>query len=229
MAIGNIGVLITQLQDKQNFNSFLITKEILEQKDAEGKSKVFRRELNMIGLRGAQLGYARFTNLEIPYGNLLGRNLSPLKRGISAILKTFNRKRPSVAAMAVGFSQSIVDFHEIVNKKNKQANFYKKINLKIQLARDYLYFVAKNVDNSPCNTAQVSEIKLISTKLLEEIFHLCLQNNNHIFLEHQLMKKWYRDVLAFEFMEGAEHVHKDNVYLNILRSKNTGNRDGSVI
>ena len=74
------------------------------------KSEVERRPLKMLGLRGARLAKISLNQLRIPEENVLGLHLSPIKGGMMAMMKTFNRMRPAVAAFAIGHAQAVLDY-----------------------------------------------------------------------------------------------------------------------
>jgi alkylation response protein AidB-like acyl-CoA dehydrogenase len=66
---------------------------------------VSSKQLRTMGMPGWQLGAPRFEDVEVPAGNLLGREGD----GFRIAMATFDRSRPTVAAQAVGLAQGAID------------------------------------------------------------------------------------------------------------------------
>src|SRR5215204_1394425 len=66
---------------------------------------VSSQQLRTMGMPGWQLGAPRFEDVEVPAGNLLGREGD----GFRIAMGTFDRSRPTVAAQAVGLAQGAID------------------------------------------------------------------------------------------------------------------------
>lgn len=212
-----IGVLVARTsKGPLGITAILLTPEML------AKDKVYRHHLETIGLRGARLSRLFFEKLMIDKNCFLGLHLNPMQRGMMAVMKTFNRMRPGVAAFAIGQAQAIIDY--VITYRNKLSRFEKiklrDLNNKISIARLILYDACRKVDKYPYENVFASIVKIKATQIAEEnIFNaLDFFGKNAIF-EHPLLLKWYRDVFGFEYMEGTSHMQLQNIFYGFKNNK----------
>lgn len=196
--------------------AILMTQEELNQPEVQ------RRPLNTLGLRGARLARISFNDLHIKKENILGQHLSPIKGGMMAMMKTFNRMRPAVAAFALGHAQAVLDY-----AREHSADFLKNTNPKldemdfeISLARSLLYACAEKADQDPYENAYASLAKLKATEVAEKVGIAVIQYFGvHALQQHPLLMKWYRDGFGFEYMEGSTLMQLKNIYQGYLNHK----------
>jgi acyl-CoA dehydrogenase len=176
---------------------------------------VERQVLPMFGLRGAQIGRLIFKNVGLDQALILGHHRSTIERGMAALIKTFNRMRPCVGAMALGVAQAILDY--IYDNKIQfsldEARYYEKLNAKVEAVRFLLYEAALYIDQNPYDSALPSLVKTKATAVVEEISQAAFSFfGSSSMIEHPWLTKWYCDAWGFEYMEGTSHIHKKNIF-----------------
>lgn len=196
--------------------AFLLTEAHL----AQETSHVARNHLNMVGLRGARLSQMIFQKLNLTAEYLLGAHLRPVNRGLMALLKTFNRMRPGVAAFALGTAQAILDYllEAGINLQGNQHRF-NELALSIALTRQLLYQAAAEIDNDPFESAHISLVKIKSSHLAEECAAFAFAVIGPAWIEHPLLLKWQRDVYGYEYMEGTTLIQRKNIFSLYARSQ----------
>ncbi|OGO92646.1 MAG: hypothetical protein A3F10_00345 [Coxiella sp. RIFCSPHIGHO2_12_FULL_42_15] len=172
-----------------------------------------RTHLKMFGLCGARLSHLKFNDFSIPKENILGAHLKSTERGMMAVMKTFNRMRPVVAALALGQAQAIIDYLQTNFYFNKtKFKFLQILNSEILSTRRFLYHAAKCIDQDPMNSFPASAAKSKSTALVEKILSVALDFVDVEWVEHPFLLKWHRDVYGYEYMEGTSHIQLKQVY-----------------
>lgn len=209
-ASAEIGVLIARRnQGPLGVCAVLLTPELLRDRSVE------RLKLPMTALRGAQLSYLNFQQTPIEEAWVLGKELGALRAGMAALIKTFNRMRPSVAALAIGLSQAVLDylFDHPALLKWAPVSLLNQFVLDLNCARSLLYVSAKAVDEDPGESAAPSLAKLEATRLSEKIVRsLSLLLPQGALLEHPLLLKWQMDAFGFEYMEGTSNMQRANIF-----------------
>lgn len=205
-----IGVLMARSSEGPlGMCAILITPEELKQPEVQ------RAPLNMLGLRGARLAKMSFHNLRIKKENILGRHLSPMRRGVMAMIKTFNRMRPAVAAFALGHAQAVLDYareHEDGFLK-KSKPILNEMEFEISIIRSLLYSCSKQIDQNPYEDSLASLAKFNAVKIAEKVSIEAIKYfGAHELNHHPLLMKWFRDVFGFEYMEGSSLMHLKNIY-----------------
>lgn len=210
-----IGVLIARIaKGPLGIIAILLTPELLS------RQEVYRHHLETVGLRGARLSRLIFNNLIINKRYLLGMHLSPMQRGMMAVMKTFNRMRPGVAAFAIGHAQAVIDYiftYRTQLLRNEKI-ILQTLNNEISIARTILYDICKKVDANPNENAFASIAKVKATKIAEKCsFHAIKMFGKDAILNHPLLIKWYRDAFGYEYMEGTSHMQFKNIYQHYLK------------
>jgi acyl-CoA dehydrogenase len=181
---------------------------------SNNNSNLFRTTLPMLGLRGAQLSYLSFQNFSIKKENLLGQHLNAMSRGMMAVIKTFNRMRPCVGALALGTAQAILDYIDIHRRslnKNEEEH-YGRLTALVQATRELLHKSARAVEKNSFESALISAAKIKATHVAEKVAAKSLEFfGQGALLEHPRLEKWYRDVFGFEYMEGTTDIQKKNI------------------
>lgn len=217
-ATGTIGVVIVKLNEGPlGIRALLLTKNDLNKTD-----HIQRTLLPMTGLRGARLGRLIFCDLPVQFDYLLGTHLSSVKQGMMALIKTFNRMRPCIGALAVGTAQAMIDYADsnnfFVNAEEKQK--IKLLNHSISISKSLLLAAAKKVEQDPYESGLSSLAKFRATHVAEETASTVLGGlTRDRLIDHPLLEKWYRDVWGFEFMEGTRNMHCMNAFKSYQRDK----------
>lgn len=173
------------------------------------------KPLDTMGVRGVQLSHLTFDACQLEEHDIIGRHLSPTKRGLWGALQTFHRMRPGVAALALGVAQAAFDY------VREQRSFFKErekleleqIEMRLHALRSMIRSAAAEIDSDVQKGYLASLSKIRAGALAEEATELALDlmgpGSMH---EHPLLNKWYRDARAFEFMEGTTSIQKINVF-----------------
>lgn len=178
--------------------------------------------LDTLGLCGPKLSKLTFQNVRVNEEQIIGRHLSPLKRGMHGAITVFNKMRPTVAAMALGASQAVYDYI-ISNKKNislEQQQKLEHFQNELITTRNLIRQAALELDNNPKNGYVGSIAKVRATALIKKItqYSLELFGEGAIF-EHPYLNKWFRDAFAFENMEGTSNILKLNIFQSYMNGK----------
>jgi alkylation response protein AidB-like acyl-CoA dehydrogenase len=210
-ASGALGVVIVRTANTPlGIRALLLSPAILR-----GESGVVRTPLSMTGLRGANLARLQFQNVDVPQSLLLGNHKSPLQHGMMALIKTFNRMRPCIAALAIGIAQAALDY--VLEQGTQHAvatlRHLRRLQQRIDIVREMLYAAAAGIDHNPFESGAVSLAKAAATELAEKtVTVLCTMIGMAGGVWHPLLGKWRRDVAGFEYMEGTRNIQQLNVF-----------------
>ncbi|WP_433707870.1 acyl-CoA dehydrogenase family protein [Paenibacillus illinoisensis] len=173
------------------------------------------KPLDTMGVRGVQLSHLTFDACQLEEHDIIGRHLSPTKRGLWGALQTFHRMRPGVAALALGVAQAAFDY------VREQRSFFKErekleleqIEMRLHALRSMIRSAAAEIDADVQKGYLASLSKIRAGALAEEATELALDlMGPGSMYEHPLLNKWFRDARAFEFMEGTTSIQKINVF-----------------
>ncbi|WBB61540.1 acyl-CoA/acyl-ACP dehydrogenase [Streptomyces sp. WMMC500] len=176
------------------------------------------------GMRAIGLAEVRLDGVPVARSDILGMHLSATRRGIVGAMRTFNRARPVVAAMALGIAQAAWDY-AAVNRRALRADESSAMEgLRRRLAgtRRLVLAAAEQADRDPGDGTVASAAKYRAAELALETAEYALR----LFgpgarLEHPLLDKLHRDARAFEFMEGTGTMQRLNLAL--------GHRKGRIL
>lgn len=207
-ATASIGVVIAKMNEGPlGIRAILLTPEVLNNQSTH----ITRMVLPMAGLKGARLGRLIFNHAVIEHECVLGKHLKVAEQGMVPLIKTFNRMRPCVGALAIGVAQAVVDYMAEHQKTKK--NKLQHLNRIIAVSRELLYQAAMHVEKNPFDSNFSSLAKVKATKTAEAIAHAIQPvMGRYAFIEHPYLEKWYRDIWGFEYMEGTQNMHKMNVF-----------------
>jgi acyl-CoA dehydrogenase len=208
-----MGVVLARISDGPlGMRALLLTPENLL-----NQHNIKKRLLNTVALRGACLSCLEMNQLKINRDQILGQHLSSIQSGMMAVITTFNRMRPGVAAIALGHAQAQFDYtvsHAKQMSRTQQINCDALL-CKLKMSRQNLHKTALQVEKNPLEQSQSSAIKLLTTQLAEEVSTMSLNYfGKSLFLEHPILVKWIKDVHGFEFMEGTTNIHLLNIFKN---------------
>lgn len=221
-AIGEIGVVIARTSPGYlGISAVLIMPGELGTISSPD-AHIYRAVLPTVGLRGASLSHLLFNYYEINKNQILGQHLRIGDRGLMGLIKTFNRMRPCVGALALGLAQAVIDYACDLRQSwsDREKNILINLSLEISLIRKKLYQAASRVDEDVTDSAFVSLVKVNSTRIAEKAVNQVMELfGPDVFWEHPLLEKWHRDVLGFEYMEGTMQVHYKNISNNYFIDK----------
>jgi alkylation response protein AidB-like acyl-CoA dehydrogenase len=176
--------------------------------------------LPMVGLRGAGISRLRLDNVRVPHENLLGAHLRPTRRGLRGALHILYRARPGIAAMALGCAQAACDYlteHERIAAKRARLRLDHILD-RIAATRLMIYGTAADVDRGVINAHRIGAVKVAAARVAEDATLLAAELLGPASLiEHPWLEKTYRDVRAFEIMEGTVNLHRQSVFQGLLK------------
>ncbi|RQS70482.1 acyl-CoA dehydrogenase [Burkholderia sp. Bp8963] len=216
-ATGSVGVLMVRTgPGPLSLGAVLLTPDDLH----EGPT-LRRESLRTVGLRGAVLGYMAFDGHQLNAQALLGTHLHPLQRGMMALIRTFSRFRPTVAALALGHAQAMVDFaRKHVAPRGVAGSQLDFWCAQLAATRRLVHLAADEVDRDSDAAWHVPLCKVTATQLCERIAdQVPALLGTAALLDHPWLEKAVRDARAFEFMEGTANVHLDNAGAHLARRR----------
>ncbi|WP_158883747.1 acyl-CoA dehydrogenase family protein [Amycolatopsis anabasis] len=178
--------------------------------------------LPTLGLRGAVLSAISLDSVELGPERLLGRHLSPARRGTWSWVRIFNRLRPAVAAMGLGIARAA---HEYIGDHRRalsaaERTRFDELARRIDAVRQLTLHAAVAVDANPADGHLASAAKVRSAALAEEVTRAALDFfGAGARFDHPLLDKLARDARGVEFMEGAGNVQKLGVYHHLARGR----------
>ncbi|BAJ32351.1 MULTISPECIES: acyl-CoA dehydrogenase family protein [Kitasatospora] len=165
--------------------------------------------LEMTGLRGARLAEIRFEDVPIAAGDLLGAHLPPSRRGLWGAMRAFTSMRVQIAALALGAAAALA---ETVDAERPNAPGAAVLRARLAAARARTLAAAAQVDHDPDRGDLAAAAKLTAVRLGTGAARWAVRSLGRAsMLDHPLLEKWYRDVHAFEFMEGTSNIQRVHV------------------
>ncbi|MEK4109138.1 acyl-CoA dehydrogenase [Paenibacillus sp. DS2363] len=171
--------------------------------------------LDTMGVRGVQLSHLTLDGFPLAEEDIIGRHLSPTKRGLWGALQTFHRMRPGVAALALGVARAAYDYvkeqRSVFSEREKVE--LERLEMRLHSLRSMIRSAAAEIDADVQKGYLASLSKIRAGALAEEATELALDlMGPGSMIDHPLLNKWYRDARAFEFMEGTTSIQKINVF-----------------
>jgi alkylation response protein AidB-like acyl-CoA dehydrogenase len=178
--------------------------------------------LDMLGLRGARISEMALSGIPIPQDRVLGRHLSPARRGTWAFLQTFNRLRPGVAAIALGIARAAYEY--VTTNRSclppAQQSALDRLRRRIDGTRALVHLAASTVDAKGDAGYVASAAKAKACRLAEEAtLEACGFFGPGARLDHPLLDKLCRDARGVEFMEGTGNMQKLNLFQGLIKGK----------
>jgi alkylation response protein AidB-like acyl-CoA dehydrogenase len=181
---------------------------------------VHRAALDMVGLRGAQIGELTCTDVVVDRADLLGNHLPTMRRGMWGAINAFANVRVQVGAMAVGTADAVCDYVTAERREltGSQRAVLTAARAHLDAVRDLLYRAAAEVDvgQGRGHLASLAKYEAVTlgSRLVATLPRLL---GPGALLEHPLLEKWRRDVMGMEFMEGTSTMQRLNVAQGYLR------------
>lgn len=185
---------------------------------------VTARLLPTVGLRGARLSEIIFDHVRVAPEMVLGSQLRPSRRGLLGAIQTLLRFRPGLGAMGLGVAEALCDH---IAERRPGLRGWQALSLLslrertaalTRMTRD----VAASIDADQVDamrlTGRISAVKMRSVRIAEEasLFAADILGPTSL-LDDPWLEKTFRDVRAFEFMEGAGPVHQLAVFQSVLK------------
>jgi alkylation response protein AidB-like acyl-CoA dehydrogenase len=172
------------------------------------------RRLDMVGLRGAYLSELEFDGVPVAKHMLLGEHLPATRRGMWGAIKTFNRMRVQVSALAAGTAVAMCEYvaeHRAETSRTARAAL-PLVKARVEAARQLVYDAGTQVDRRPDSGYMPSAAKLGATRAAVQTARWAVAALGPASLiEHPLLEKWSRDACGFEFMEGTGNIQRIHV------------------
>ena len=172
------------------------------------------RSLKKHGWRSSDTAELFFDNVRIPASSMLGEE----NKGFYAIMKNFQHERIMLAAMGVGEAQKAIDL-TLENVKNRPAfggtlwdkdiirDRLARSQTKVDMARNYLYYVCWLDAQGADNIKEVSMLKAYACDMTNEVMYDCLQLHGGMgFMEESTIERMYRDARVLPIGGGATEV-----------------------
>lgn len=166
--------------------------------------------------RAADTGRLWFKNCEVPTENLLGKK----GEGPHIMLETLDSGRLSIAAMGLGLAQGAFEMAYQYSKERKQfgqsiskfQNIAFKLadmDVKLELARNYLYYSCWLKDNNKPFAKEAAIAKLYSSEIAKEIADQALQiHGAYGLMKSRDIERFYRDQRILQIGEGTSEILK---------------------
>lgn len=190
--------------------------------DAEHDSGFTAQALPMIGIRGARISAVYLDDVAVPDELVLGRHLSPTRRGMWAFVRTFNLLRPGVAAIALGMARAAHDYvaANAGPLRTHDAERLAALGHRIDATRELVRLAAAAVDRDPTDGHLASAAKLRACQLAEDATRAaCGFFGPGARLAHPLLDKLVRDARGMEFIEGTANMQRLNLFQSLLTGK----------
>jgi short/branched chain acyl-CoA dehydrogenase len=194
--------------NEKEFSAIIVEREI-----SEYKTEIIR---NKMVWRAADTGRLTFNNTIVPKENLLGER----GKGMHMMLETLDSGRLSIAAIGLGLAQGAfemarehaqnrVQFGKSISKFQTITNKLADMDIKLELARNYLYYSCWLKDNNLPFGKQAAISKLYTSEIAKEIADEAVQ----IFGAYGLFKdndieRFYRDQRILGIGEGTSEILK---------------------
>jgi len=171
---------------------------------------------NKMMWRAADTGRITFDACKVPLENLLGER----GRGLNIMLETINSGRLSIAAMGLGCAQGAFElareyaltrkqFGQSVAKFQAIAFKLAEMDMKIQLARQYLYHCCWLKDNKLDFVKEAAIAKLYTSEIAKEVTDQAIQiHGAHGLLKTNDVERFYRDQRILQIGEGTSEILK---------------------
>ncbi|WP_207914157.1 acyl-CoA dehydrogenase family protein [Micromonospora sp. KC213] len=176
--------------------------------------------LPTVGLRGARISRLRFQDVFVAPQDLLGAHRPPSRRGLYGATYILYRFRPGIAAMAIGCAQAACDYLRTHRRSlpRRDGDRLDGIEDRIAAVRHRTYAVAADIDAGTVDVAAIGAVKARAARVAEDATRLVAELLGPAsLLEHPWLEKVYRDVRAFELMEGTTNLHALAVFQSLLR------------
>lgn len=194
--------------DNKEFSTLLVEKEV-------SGYKAQRIENKMVW-RAADTGRLTFENTKVPKENLLGEQ----GKGMHYMLETLDSGRLSIAAVGLGLAQGAYEMARTYAGIRKQfgktlsripaiADKLADMDIKLELARNYLYYSCWLKDNNLPFKKQAAISKLYTSEIAKQISDEAVQvfGGYGLFKDNDI-ERFFRDQRILQIGEGTSEILK---------------------
>src|SRR5699024_7926724 len=173
-----------------------------------------------MGLRANETAELVFEDCFVPQENLLGgeamyETSGSKPSGLRVAMKTFDSRRPLVAAMAIGIARAAYEYTlDIVQKEYPHHGKFFHIATEmlaeaeqdIAAARLLTWEAAWKADCGKENAKEAAMCKAYAGEMALDVCAKCLELLGPVGLDGHIVEKLYRDVKVFDIFEGTNEV-----------------------
>jgi butyryl-CoA dehydrogenase len=178
----------------------------------------FGKKEKKLGIRASATRELIFEDCRIPKDRMIGRD----GMGFIIAMKTFDKSRPGIGALAVGLAQGALDI--AVEYARKRVQFDKPIisfqaiqhkladmATKTEAARALLYSVARYMDTEPREVSKVSAMsKLFAGDVAMEVATNAVQVlGGYGYMQDYPVEKMMRDAKILQIYEGTNEIQRN--------------------
>ncbi|MDY0201368.1 MAG: acyl-CoA dehydrogenase family protein [Tenuifilaceae bacterium] len=203
--------LLANTSDKEGqkeFSAIIVEREVSEYKAEPIHNKMV--------WRAADTGLLTFNNTIVPEQNLLGER----GRGMHYMLETLDSGRLSIAAVGLGLAQGAFEMANAYAKKRHQfgkslskihaiSDKLAEMDIKLELARNYLYYSCWLKDNNLSFKKQAAISKLYTSEIAKQIADEAVQIfGGYGLFKNNDIERFYRDQRILSIGEGTTEILK---------------------
>lgn len=194
--------------DNKEFSTILVEREISNYKA--------QRIDNKMVWRAADTGRLTFENTKVPKENLLGEQ----GKGMHYMLETLDSGRLSIAAVGLGLAQGAYEmarnyagirkqFGKTLSRIPAIADKLADMDIKLELARNYLYYSCWLKDNNLPFKKQAAISKLYTSEIAKQISDEAVQvfGGYGLFKDNDI-ERFFRDQRILQIGEGTSEILK---------------------
>ncbi|MFZ0929634.1 MAG: acyl-CoA dehydrogenase family protein [Syntrophobacteraceae bacterium] len=178
----------------------------------------FGKKEKKLGIRASATRELIFEDCRIPKDRMIGRE----GMGFIIAMKTFDKSRPGIAALAVGLAQGALDI--AVEYARKRVQFDKPIisfqaiqhkladmATKTEAARALLYSIARYMDTEPREVSKVSAMsKVFAGDVAMEVATNAVQVlGGYGYMQDYPVEKMMRDAKILQIYEGTNEIQRN--------------------
>lgn len=194
------------------------------------------RILPTMGLKALQVSELTFEDCEVPAENLLQpQGRGRIGGGIQDGLKTFSVFRPSVAATGIGIARAAVECledymgqngatHVFASKWNAAGERIRELKYELHSVQLLCRKAAWLYDHGKDNKREASMAKALGAEVTLKI---CLEAMDLVgkdgATDELPLERLFRDIVAFDVLEGMGDIHRLMVANSLVRSLNNPN------
>ncbi len=214
-ASGQLGIVLAKEAD----NALGIRAILLLPNDIKNQTeRIEREDFPMFGIPAAMLGRMQLNNIDVPQSRLVGQHLKPSRRSLISIVQTFNEMRMGIAGLALGHTQSVLDY--LYLHKNDltrhESHLIKSWQDKLDTIRHYCHHALNQHLKNPYHTASISIAKVSASQLAEEVAKNAITFFPTVdLLQHPFLLLRYRDAYGYEFMDGTRDIQYKNAFYGV--------------
>lgn len=173
--------------------------------------------LNTAGNRLAAMSELTFDDVVIQDAELLGEHLPASRRGMWGMMRAFLRMRLSVACLAAGTANALID-----DLRARGITGLESYEVRARAVTAMILDCAQRRDVAEIEMAEVAACKYVAVELAKDILcNLMPHLPGELWLDPWI-DKTCRDIAGFEFMEGTATMQLENIGRGLVRGVKRG-------